>query len=180
MQFVFLFFLWPLLSRLFKNIIISLMLIIAMTAYGFIAYSSHEAITNSLICFGYAIPLMALRYGVMLLMKKDSVFNINPENLREGLILTESYFKKVKTNAPDFYKETFGQGIYPEGLTAMQAAALKKHIASGKNDIMLPIEARKGKAFAEWIIFGAILTCLLGGGNVLKLFSVFMDMYIAK
>ncbi|OGS14261.1 MAG: hypothetical protein A2285_04955 [Elusimicrobia bacterium RIFOXYA12_FULL_57_11] len=111
-----------------------------------------------------SLPFIALNKAIRGLMGQDASRTIPLDALSQGVILTENYFKKIKTAAPDFFSDNFSS-IYPDGLTARQAEQLKIIISRSDApglDLSI-ITTRTGQPFAGWIAAGTLLTLALHG-----------------
>ena len=151
----------------------------AACVYGYFNSSFTGLARSALASFSYSLPLILLRQLAIILMSKDSIISLSKEAIEPGLLLSDSYLKKLKKAFPDFYKENM-QKMYPEGLTDTQSEELHRLFEENAEAAraLLPVEARHGKPFAEWIVAGLVLTCLLQGENVVMLFASFIKIYI--
>lgn len=179
MQFLLIFLIWPFISIFFRKFWISLILLLAACVYGYFNSSFTGLARSALASFSYSLPLILLRQLAIILMSKDSIISLSKEAIEPGLLLSDSYLKKLKKAFPDFYEENM-QKMYPEGLTDTQSKELHRLFEENEEAArtLLPVEARHGKPFAEWIVAGLVLTCLLQGENVVMLFASFIKIYI--
>ena len=179
-QFVFIFLAWPLLKKkLFKNIKVILPVLAMLIVFGCFTFSSAKALESLATSIIYSGVLMALRFLSAFLVEQNAIELLRADQIRSGLILDPEYRKIIKKSNPQFYDKYLHNQNYPEGLTALQAEALKNLICDCQNSgdsSLAKICSVRYKAFSEWIAFGLMLSCLLNGNHVITLFKYFIMM----
>ena len=163
-------FIYPVISKLLKNIWISLFLTLMLFILFFFTESMQELTYSAFISIGLSLPFIMLRKLMDILMQNDSVMPMHPKFLKEGVILTDRYKDIVKQAYPEFYSGVLYK-IYPDGLSIFQANMLSKLIKedNSRTPGLTPLEIRRGKPFAVWITAGLVLTLLTNGENIAAL-----------
>ncbi|MBP5287431.1 MAG: hypothetical protein J6Z08_05995 [Elusimicrobiales bacterium] len=163
-------FIYPVISRLLKNIRISLFLLLLLFLMFIFTVSSHELVYSAFISIGLSLPFIVLRKLMEILMQNDSIMQLQPKYLREGVIITDRYKEIIKKAYPEFFDGVLYK-IYPDGLSIFQANMLSKLIKEDNNRTpgLVPLEVRRGKPFAVWITAGLVLTLLINGENIAAL-----------
>jgi len=95
-------------------------------------------------------------------VNKKEVQEVNIENLKVGMRLTEESLNILKNKDEKLFKESIGK-IYSDGLTAKQVLFLKKIIEDKK---IIKLKIYKPSPFAILIFIGLIVTIILRGSII--------------